>query len=79
MAPEEFAAHFGPVPARPSRGGAVALDFDPTALNEAPHPVCAWMRWVQILSPTPRQLAALRPLLQESLGLAKAKWKRRTA
>lgn len=80
MAPEEFAAHFGPVPARPPGGGAVALDFDPTALNElAPHPVYAWMRWVQIRSPTPQQFAALRPLLEESLGLAKAKWKRRTA
>jgi Family of unknown function (DUF6194) len=80
MAPEVFATHFGPVPSRPPRGAAVALAFDPTTLNElAPHPVYAWMRWVQILSPSPRQFASLRSLLDESLALAKEKWQRRRA
>ena len=39
--------------ARPAKGGVVALpDYDPTRVNELmPHPIYAWMRWVQILSP----------------------------
>jgi Family of unknown function (DUF6194) len=54
--------------------------YDPTRLNELmPHPVYAWMRWVQILAPTAAQYASLRALLAESLVLAQAKWQRRTA
>jgi Family of unknown function (DUF6194) len=77
---EEFRAHFGAVPPRPARGGVVAVDADPAALNElTPHPVYAWMRWAQILAPTRQQFAAVRPLLEESLSLARAKWQRRGA
>ena len=80
LAPNAFAARFGDVPARPPRGGIVALDFDPAALNElTPHPVYAWMRWVQILAPTRQQFVALWPLLEESLALARARWQRRRA
>lgn len=80
VTPEQFRARFGAVPRRPPRGGVVALDADPAALNElTPHPVYAWMRWVQILAPTQQQLAALWPLLEESLALARAKWRRRFA
>ena len=42
-----------------------------------PHPVYAWMRWVQILSPAEHEFAALRPLLEDSLAVVKAKWRRR--
>jgi hypothetical protein len=35
------------------------------------------MRWVQVLSPTPARFDALRPLLDTSLSLARAKWARR--
>jgi hypothetical protein len=78
LAPDEYAARFGAPPDRPSRGGVVALDFDLATLGElTPHPVYAWMRWVQILSPTVRQFDALRPLLGESLAVARAKWERR--
>ena len=55
------------------------LDFDPTALNErAPHPGLR----VDALGTDPLadpsgSSAALRPLLEGSLALAKAKWKRR--
>jgi hypothetical protein len=44
-----------------------------------PHPVYAWMRWVQILAPSTDSFEALRPLLTESLGLVREKWKRRGA
>lgn len=80
LAPKAYAARFGDVPPRPPRGGVVRLEFDPAALNElAPHPVYAWMRWVQILAPTRPQFVALRPLLEESLTLVQARWKRRQA
>ncbi len=44
-----------------------------------PHPVYAWMRWVQILSPTREQYGSLRPHLEQSLALVKAKWQARKA
>jgi Family of unknown function (DUF6194) len=74
-----FAGLFGDVPARPPKGGVVALaDHDLTALDELmPHPVYAWMGWVQILNPTAESLDSLRGLLTSSLELARDKWRRR--
>jgi hypothetical protein len=78
LSPDEYEGRFGPAPPRPGRGGVVALYADLTALNTlTPHPVYAWMRWVQILSPTAEEFAALRPLLDESLAGVRAKWERR--
>jgi Family of unknown function (DUF6194) len=81
LAPEAYAQRFGDPPGRPPKGGVVALpDYDPTGLNELmPHPVYAWMRWVQILSPSRASFEALRPCLADSFELVKAKWQRRTA
>jgi hypothetical protein len=72
---------FGAPPARPPKGGVVSLpDYDPTRLDELmPHPVYAWMRWVQILSPTRAAFESLRPHLAESLDLVRGRWKRRAA
>ena len=79
LAPDAYAQRFGDVPARPPKGGVVELpDYDPTRLNELmPHPVYAWMRWVQILAPTRSEFEALRPPLEESLEHVRARWKRR--
>jgi hypothetical protein len=76
-----YEQRFGETPARPRKGGVVDLpDYDPTRLRELmPHPVYAWMRWVQILAPTPADFDELRPVLYESLELVRAKWKRRKA
>ena len=76
---DTYARMFGDIPARPPKGGVVALpDYDPSRLNELmPHPVYAWMRWVQILSPSRARFDSLRPHLDESLELVKARWKRR--
>jgi hypothetical protein len=76
---ETFARLFGEIPARPAKGQAVALPgYDLTRVDELmPHPVYAWMSWVQILAPTPARFSSLRPLLDESLELTKAKWSRR--
>jgi Family of unknown function (DUF6194) len=80
LAPGTYARLFGDVPARPAKGGVVDLPrYDPTRLHELmPHPVYAWMRWVQILAPGPGEYEALRPHLAESLELVRAKWARRT-
>jgi hypothetical protein len=74
-----FAELFGDVPARPPKGGVVALpDHDLTALDRLmPHPVYAWMSWVQILNPTTDRLDSLRDLRNTSLVLARDKWRRR--
>ena len=76
---ETFAGRFGPHPARPRKGGVIDLPgYDPTRLDTLmPHPVYGWMSWLQILSPTPASFRALRPLLTESLELARSKWERR--
>ena len=78
---DDYVRRFGRVPPRPAKGRAVDLaGFDLTRLGElAPHPVYAWMRWVQILSPTGAQYEALKPLLLESLEAVKAKWRKRNA
>jgi hypothetical protein len=38
-----------------------------------PHPVYAWRRWVQVLSPSRPQYQSLKPLLAASLEVVKAK------
>lgn len=81
LTPERFAERFGPTPPRPPKGGVVDLSgYSLTRLGLLmPHPVYAWMRWVQILSPTPPQYESLEPLLAESLEVVKTRWKHRKA
>jgi hypothetical protein len=76
LTPDRFAEHFGQPPRRPPKGGSVDLvGYDLTRLDELmPHPVYAWMRWVQILSPSRTRYESLKPLLAESLAVVKAKW-----
>jgi hypothetical protein len=63
MTGESFAPLFGAVPARPLKGEAVALPgHDLPRLDElAPHPVYAWVSWVQILSPTRERFVGAAP------------------
>jgi hypothetical protein len=81
LTPARFAERFGPAPRRPPKGGVVDLGgYDLTRLSELlPHPVYAWMRWVQILSPSRPHYESLKPLLAESLEAVKAKWTQKTA
>jgi hypothetical protein len=76
MPAEAFAARFDGIPARPPKGRAVALPrWDLTRLDElAPHPVYAWMGWVQILSPSRASIDGLQLVLAQSLDLARARW-----
>ena len=74
-----YEREFGDLPRRPPKGGVVQVPgYDPTRLNEVmPHPVYAWMAWVQVLSPTTECFESLRPLLAESLDAVREKWQRR--
>jgi hypothetical protein len=79
LAADEYVRRFGKRPARPAKGGIVELpDYDPSRVNELmPHPVYAWMAWVQILAPAREQFDSLRPLLANSLEAVRAKWRTR--
>ena len=79
LAPGSYARLFGETPPRPAKGGVVEIvGYDPTRLDELmPHPVYAWMRWVQILAPTRARYESLRPLLGESFELVRERWRRR--
>lgn len=58
---------FGPRPPRPSRGKVVDGQHDFAAVSRlTPHPVYAWMGWVQVLSPNPETWARISPLLAEA-------------
>ena len=76
MPAEAFAERFGQMPARPPKGRAVALPgWDLTRLDQlTPHPVYAWMGWVQILSPSRASFERLQPLLAQSLDRARERW-----
>lgn len=79
LRPDSFRDLFGDVPSRPAKGEVVSVGrFDPSRLNElTPHPVYAWMSWVQILSPTRERFDSVRPLIDEALTLARDRWTRR--
>ena len=58
---------FGPRPARPPKGSAVVTGHDFTRLDGVmPHPVYAWMGWVQVLNPSDQTFASMHPLFVES-------------
>ena len=71
---------FGPCPSRPEKGGIVSTGHDFTRLNElSPHPIYAWMGWVQILSPTEETFAQILPLLKEAHTASVEKLRKKTA
>jgi hypothetical protein len=80
LPPAEYETLFGPRPARPAKGQAVNLAYDFTALNHLmPHPVYAWMAWVNILNPSAEKFAELEPLLRAAYSKAKAKFEKKLA
>ena len=62
-----YEERIGPLPERPGKGGVVDTGNDFTAIDIlTPHPVYAWMGWVQILSPTAAHFRELQPLFKEA-------------
>jgi hypothetical protein len=80
LPPASYEERFGPRPERPDKGAVVATGHDFTELDElTPHPVYAWMGWVQVLSPTERTVRDLRPLLDDAYNKARTTFERRIA
>lgn len=78
LTPASYEQRFGPRPPRPDKGGVVPTGHDFTALNELmPHPVYAWMGWVQVLSPTDQTMRDLTLLLTKAHEKARAGFTRR--
>ncbi len=69
---------FGFIPARPSKGGVVKMDFDFSQVDTImPHPVYAWMSWICVLNPSTETFEKLKPLIQEAYEYAKEKFLQR--
>ena len=78
LTPASYEELFGLRPPRPDKGGVVPTGHDFTALNELmPHPVYAWMGWVQVLSPTDQTMRDLTLLLTKAHEKARAGFTRR--
>ncbi len=71
---------FGPRPPRPPKGGVVMTGHDFTATNVVmPHPVYAWMGWVQVLSPSGDTFTSMHPLFIAAYDAVLAKFEARRA
>ena len=66
-----YQKHFGVKPKRPEKGGIVNTIHDFTKLDELmPHPIYAWMSWVQILSPSKSSFESILPLIKDAHAIA---------
>ncbi|MEO0771415.1 MAG: DUF6194 family protein [Cyanobacteria bacterium J06649_4] len=75
-----YASLFGAKPPRPAKGGIVSTGHDFTLLDELmPHPIYAWMGWVQVLSPREETFAQILPLLKEAHSVSIEKFRKKTA
>ena len=64
---QRYEQHFGPRPARPPKGSAVVTGHDFTRLDVVmPHPIYAWMGWVQVLNPSDKTFASMQSIFTES-------------
>lgn len=69
---------FGMKPKRAAKGQVVGTGHDFAALNQLmPHPIYAWMGWVQILNPTESMMEELLPWITQSYNLAVRKYAKR--
>ncbi|NTU52547.1 MAG: hypothetical protein HGA97_02375 [Chlorobiaceae bacterium] len=75
---ETYSELFGQRPIRPPKGGVVATGHDFAVLNRlTPHPVYAWMGWVQILSPSKASFETIYPLVEEAHRRAVTRFRKR--
>ena len=69
---------FGKRAARPLKGGVIAGAYDFAALDVLmPHPIYAWMGWVQVLSPSRVTFEKILPIIDEAHGLAVEKFEKK--
>jgi len=80
LAPDTYKRLFGERPKRPSKGSIVSTGHDFTVSNVLmPHPIYAWMSWVQILSPTVEMFEAIFPHIKESHNIAIMKFNKKVS
>jgi len=73
-----YEQHFGIKPKRPEKGGIVNTGHDFTKLDELmPHPIYAWMSWVQILSPSKSSFDSCYPLIKDAHASAVMKFNKK--
>jgi hypothetical protein len=69
---------FGLKPKRPEKGGIINTGHDFTKLDELmPHPIYAWISWVQILSPSTSSLNSILPLIKDAHANAVTKFNKK--
>lgn len=69
---------FGAKPHRPAKGEVVHTGHDFAQINQVmPHPIYAWMNWLQILNPSEETWSSIQNLLRESYQLAKSRFEKR--
>lgn len=69
---------FGTKPKRPEKGGIVNTGHDFSKLDELmPHPIYAWMSWVQILSPSNSSFEAITPIINNAHARAVVKFNKK--
>jgi hypothetical protein len=78
ISPTTYESIFGPKPPRPAKGGVVQTGHDFTENNHLmPHPIYAWMNWVQILNPSTKTWESMQDLIEESYQLSKTRFEKR--
>lgn len=73
-----FRAMFGELPKRPAAGQIIDTGHRFDTLDKImPHPVYGWSAWIAVLNPSADTFEKLRPLIAESVELAKIKYRKR--
>ncbi len=77
---ESYGSLFGERPERPSKGCIIDTGHDFTECNILmPHPIYAWMSWVQILNPSKPKFEEICGLIAEAHASAVIKFNKKTA
>ncbi len=78
VGPTNYENHFGAKPKRPAKGCIVNTGHDFTQLDKLmPHPIYAWMSWVQILSPSKASFENILPLIRDAHASAVVKFNKK--
>jgi hypothetical protein len=73
-----YEALFGSKPPRPAKGEVIKTGHDFTQTDLLmPHPIYAWMHWVQVLNPSQETWNSNQSLIQESYELSKVRFEKR--
>ncbi|MHA2936889.1 DUF6194 family protein [Vibrio sp. RC27] len=78
VGPSNYESYFGEKPKRPAKGCIVNTGNDFTQLDTLmPHPIYAWMSWVQILSPSKASFENILPLIRDAHANAVVKFNKK--